>query len=86
MGQFLDPVAKPKLEVAAARVRRALPEDGLPLLLQLGHRHRFQYRSSARTSIPAAWRAGAAFTPDFLVFFLMRHLQLGFEPVSDDGV
>jgi hypothetical protein len=46
----------------------------------------FNAASSVRTSIPAAWHAGAAFAPDFLVFFLMRRLQLGFEPVSDDGV
>ena len=46
----------------------------------------FSAASSARTSIPSAWLASAAFAPDFLVFFLMHRLQLGFAPVSDDGV
>ena len=46
----------------------------------------FSAASSVRTSIPSAWRASAAFAADFLVFFLMPRLQLGFAPVSDDGV
>jgi hypothetical protein len=46
----------------------------------------FNAASSAKTSIPFAWRAGAAFVSDFLELFVMRRLQLGCEPVSDDGV
>ncbi|PTN04159.1 hypothetical protein C8N32_101358 [Rhodovulum imhoffii] len=58
MGQFLDAVAQPKLEVAAAGVRRALPEDGLPLLLQFGHRHRLHRRQFGQDVDPLRLACG----------------------------
>lgn len=42
MGQFLDAVADPQLQVPPAGVRRGLAEHDPPFALQLGHRHGLQ--------------------------------------------
>ena len=87
MGQFLDAVADPQLQVPAAGVRRGLAEHHPPLALQLGHRHGLQRDQVGQDVDPLRLaRERGLFAADFLVFFLIRRLQLGFAPVSDDGV
>ena len=86
MGQFLDAIADPQLQVPRVAFGADLPNMTRHFPCSSGTVMAFRAASSARTSIPSAWRASVVFAPDFLVFFLMRRLQLGFAPVSDDGV
>ncbi len=87
MGQFLDAVAEPQLEVPAAGVRRGLAEDGLPLLLQLGHRHRLQRGQFGQDVDPL--RLAREARPLRLISLCFSSCVLSnsvSQPVSDDGV